>query len=191
MGSFKRAIRGIQSLVHAGFNPIITVADWSKYGKFTKEMAEGLSVIRTFFEYPQLRLKKLPLVLLGRCAEFVRPYDESERVTEKCFDNYPMDNLQCATSRIVTSKGVFVCPILIADPKAWMGWTLGRVPWSYTMESPACYTCRTSGLTCKNEELLTKLKKNITRNTVRESVNEFLCHCGHSTSKGIMLPNQL
>ncbi|WP_169703762.1 hypothetical protein [Candidatus Kuenenia stuttgartiensis] len=50
---------------------------------------------------PQLRLKKLPLVLLGRCAEFVRPYDEGERVTDQCFDNYPMDNLQCTTSRIV------------------------------------------------------------------------------------------
>ena len=183
MGSFKRAIRGIQSLVHAGFNPIITVADWSKYGKFTKEMAEGFHSLERSLNIPQLRLKKLPLVLLGRCAEFVRPYDESERVTEKCFDNYPMDNLQCTTSRIVTSKGVFVCPILIAAPKAWMGWTLGESLGSYTMESPACYTCRTSGLTCKNEE-----PKLIVRNTDRELVNEFYATAAIRPQKELCCP---
>ena len=183
MGSFNRAIRGIRSLVHAGFNPIITVADWSKYGKFTKEMAEGFQSLERSLNIPQLRLKKLPLVLLGRCAEFVRPYDESERVTGKCFDNYPMDNLQCATSRIVTSKGVFVCPILIAAPRAWMGWTLGESLGSYTMESPACYTCRTSGLTCKNEE-----PKLIIRNTVRESVNEFYATAAIQPQKELCCP---
>jgi len=182
MGSFKRATRGIQSLVHAGFNPIITVADWSKYGKFTKEMAEGFQSLERSLNIPQLRLKKLPLVLLGRCAEFVRPYDESERVTEKCFDNYPMDNLQCATSRIVTSKGVFVCPILIAAPKAWMGWTLGESLGSYTMESPACYTCRTSGLTCKNEYLEAK-------DIVRESVNEFYATAAIQPQKELCCPS--
>ena len=36
----------------------------------------------------------------------------------------------------------------------------------YTMESPACYTCRTTGLTCKNED--TEVN-----DVVRKSVNEF------------------
>ena len=183
MGSFKSAIRGIQSLANNGFNPIITVADWSKYGKFAKEMAEGFQSLERSLDIPQIRLKKLPLVLLGRCAEFVRPYDESERVTEKCFDNYSMDNLQCATSRIVTSKGVFVCPILISAPNAWMGWSLGESLGPYTMESPACYTCRTSGLTCKNEE-----PKLIIRNTVRESVNEFYATAAIQPQKELCCP---
>lgn len=181
MGSFKRAIGGIQSLVHAGFNPIITVADWSKYGKFTKEMAKGFQSLERSLDIPQLRLKKLPLVLLGRCAEFVRPYDESERVTEQCFDNYLMDNLQCTTSRIVTSKGVFVCPILIAAPKAWMSWTLGESLVPYTMESPACYTCRTAGLTCKNEDLEAK-------DIVRELVNEFYATAAIQPQKELCCP---
>ena len=127
-GAFKRAIKGIQSLVNAGFSPIITIADWSKYGKFAKEMAEGFKLLEHSLNVPQLRLKKLPLVLLGRCAELIRPYQKDERVTDQCLENYSLDNLQCATSRMVTSKGVFVCPILIADSKAWMGWTLKRIP---------------------------------------------------------------
>lgn len=180
-GAFKRAIRGIQSLTHAGFNPIITVADWSKYGKFTKETAEELQLLERSLNIPQLRLKKLPLVLLGRCAEFVRPYDEGERVTDQCFDNYPMDNLQCTTSRIVTSKGVFVCPILIDDPKAWMGRTLQESLNPYTMESPACYTCRTTGLTCKNEA-------DDAKDAVRKSVNEFYAAAAIQPQKELCCP---
>lgn len=180
-GAFKMAIRGIQSLTHAGFNPIITVADWSKYGKFTKETAEGFQLLERSLNIPQLRLKKLPLVLLGRCAEFVRPYDEGERVTDQCFDNYPMDNLQCTTSRIVTSKGVFVCPILIDDPKAWMGRTLQESLNPYTMESPACYTCRTTGLTCKNE-------KHDAKDAVRKSVNEFYAAAAIQPQKELCCP---
>lgn len=180
-GAFKMAIRGIQSLTHAGFNPIITVADWSKYGKFTKETAEELQLLERSLNIPQLRLKKLPLVLLGRCAEFVRPYDEGERVTDQCFDNYPMDNLQCTTSRIVTSKGVFVCPILIDDPKAWMGRTLQESLNPYTMESPACYTCRTTGLTCKNEA-------DDAKDAVRKSVNEFYAAAAIQPQKELCCP---
>ena len=151
-GSFQRTIKGIQALLNAGFNPIITTADWTKYGKFAKETDADFGSLIGFLRAPQLRLKKLPIVLLGRCAELIRPYHESERVTEKCFDNFDINNLQCATSRIVTSKGVYVCPILINDQNAWMGWTLNESLKSYTMESHACYTCRTSGLTCKNDD---------------------------------------
>ena len=197
-GAFKRAIKGIQSLVNAGFSPIITIADWSKYGKFAKEMAEGFKLLEHSLNVPQLRLKKLPLVLLGRCAELIRPYHKSERVTEKCFDNYPIDNLQCATSRIVTSKGVFVCPILIADSKALMGWTLKESMVPYIMESPACYTCRTSGLTCKNDDFLSyetnifqggKELKILAKDTVRKSVNEFYATAAIQPRKELCCPS--
>ena len=182
-GSFRRAIRGIQSLVNAGFNPIITIADWPKYGMFKNDTENGFKSLVRSLNAPQVRLKKLPLVLLGRCAELIIPYYENERVTEKCFDNYSMDNLQCTTSRIVTSKGVFVCPILINDPQAWMGWTLKDSLGSYTMESPACYTCRTSGLTCKNEEL-----KVIIENTARKSVNKFYATAAVQPQKELCCP---
>ncbi len=43
-GAFKMAIRGIQSLTHAGFNPIITVADWSKLWKVYERNGRRTSV---------------------------------------------------------------------------------------------------------------------------------------------------
>ncbi|MEK7806088.1 MAG: methyltransferase domain-containing protein, partial [Planctomycetota bacterium] len=68
-------------------------------------------------------------------------------------------------------------------PSAWMGWSLGESIGPYTMESPACYTCRTSGLTCKNEE-----PKLIIRNTVRESVNEFYATAAIQPQKELCCP---
>ncbi len=196
-GSFRMAIQGIQALLHAGYNPIITTADWSKYGKFAKETDADFRSLISSLRAPQLRLKKLPLVLLERCAELIRPYHEDERVTGKCFDNFDINNLQCATSRIVTSKGVFVCPILINDTKAWMGWTLKESLKPYTMESPACYTCRTSGLTCKNDDSVsyeTRLSQNdeevkvIEKETVRKSVNKFYSTAAAHTQKDLCCP---
>ncbi len=182
-GSFQQAISGIRALLEAGFNPIITMTDLKKYGKFTPETDEKfVSLIRSL-NAPQLRLKKLPPILLGRCAELIRHYREDERVTGKCFDNFNIQNLQCATSRMVTSKGVYVCPILINDTNAWMGWTLSESLKPYTMESQACYTCRTEGLTCKNNDLqsyetvIAQSSEGVTavggKDTVMESVHKF------------------
>ena len=196
-GSFQRTVNGIRSLLHGGFNPIITTTDWSKYGKFAKETDAGFRSLVGSLSASQLRLKKLPLVLLERCAELIRPYQEEERVTEKCFDNFDINNFQCATSRIVTSKGVFVCPILINDTKAWMGWTLKESLKPYTMESHACYTCRTSGLTCKNDDSVsyeTRLPQNdeevkvIEKETVRKSVNKFYSTAAAHTQKELCCP---
>ncbi len=196
--SFKRAIMGIQFLVNAGFNPIITTVDWSKYGRCTKEdMDEGFEVLAHSLNIPELKLKKLPMILLGRCAELVRSYHEDERITEKCFDNFPMDNLQCTTSRIVTSEGVFVCPILVNDPRAWMGRGLKESMVPYVLESPACYTCRTSGLTCKNDDpFLSKrntlqedpIRKNIEDDTVRKSVHEFYAAAANQPQRELCCP---
>jgi len=196
-GSFQRAIKGIRALLHAGFNPIITTADWSKYEKFAQETDAGFRSLAGSLGAPQLRLKKLPLVLLGRSAELIRPYDDSERVTGKCFDNFDINNLQCATSRIVTSKGVFVCPILINDTKALMGWTLKESLKPYAMESPACYTCRMSGLTCKNDgshSYETGISPNdeevkgIGKDTVRKSVNKFYSTAANQPQKELCCP---
>lgn len=195
--SFKRALRGIQSLVNAGFNPIITIADWSNYGRFSKDVNEGFESLAHSLNIPELRLKKLPMILLGRCAELMRSYHEDERVTEKCFDNFPIDNLQCAASRIVTSEGVFVCPILINDPKAWMGWSLKEAMGPYVLESPACYTCRTSGLTCKNDDSFLykgntlqedQIRKDIEKDAVRESVHEFYAVAANESQRELCCP---
>ena len=78
-----------------------------------------------------------------------------------------------------------------------MGWTLNESLIPYTMESPACYTCRTSGLTCKNDTLLlyeTDLSKNsedikaIRKDTVRKSVNKFYATAAVQSQQELCCP---
>ncbi len=59
------------------------------------------------------------------------------------------DALQCSSSRMVTSEGVFVCPILIDEPRARMGERLADVQRSYPLAHQACFTCHVTGMSCR------------------------------------------
>ena len=78
-----------------------------------------------------------------------------------------------------------------------MGWTLNESLTSYMMESPACYTCRTSGLTCKNDDshsYETGVSQNgeevegMRKDTVRKSVNKFYSTAATQPQKELCCP---
>lgn len=145
--SFTKAVEGIKNLFVAGFNPIITTTTLKEgcdvpEERFNEWMC-GLGAVKPQF-------KTLPTIYLGRAQENLRPYRNDERVTENCFIDFPKSNLPCSYCRMITSEGVYVCPILIDNPKARLGSSLGESLTSYAMESNACYTCRTAGLCCSN-----------------------------------------
>ena len=99
---------------------------------------------------PKPQIKILPGFLLGKLAENERPYNDDERVTEKCFENFDITQLQCATSRMATGEGVYVCPILVDNPKARMGNNIEETLRPFPLSHSACYTCRVTGMTCKS-----------------------------------------
>jgi len=147
--AFSKATEGIRNLSAAEFSPILTVTrNWDqandteieeKFNKFLK----SLGVI-------QPRLKILPGFLLGRLAENLRNYSDDEHVTEKCFVDYDITNLQCSTSRMATETGVYVCPILVDKDQARMGSTIEETLRPFSLSHSACYTCRVTGMTCKS-----------------------------------------
>jgi len=147
--SFSKAAEGIRQLAKAGFSPILTVTR-------TWDEEEDAAMEEKFIQFlrdcksPEPRVKILPGFLLGRQQDNERPYNEDERVTEKCFENYDIRNLQCASSRMATGKGVYVCPILVDEDSARMGRTLKETTHSFPLAHPACYTCRVTGMTCKS-----------------------------------------
>lgn len=148
-GSFRRAVQGIRNLAEAGFSPILTITrswDEEKDGEIEIHFLEFLKANRV----PQPKIKILPGFLLGRLAENIRTYEDDERVTEKCFENYDVTHLQCASSRMATAKGVYVCPILVEHSNAKMGETLEETLRPFPLAHSACYTCRVTGMTCKS-----------------------------------------
>ena len=96
------------------------------------------------------RVKVLPLFRVGRETERTREYASHERLTAEHVAGYDFWNLQCSTSRMVTSRGVYVCPILIDVPAARMGTTLRETLRPFPLAHGACHTCWATGASCRN-----------------------------------------
>ncbi|MCZ6540149.1 MAG: radical SAM protein, partial [Nitrospinae bacterium] len=147
--AFKLALRGIRYLAEAGFSAHLTmVRSWDDEDDPTME-TQALAFMREHgVHHPQVKF--LPGFLMGELAVTERGYHPNERVTEKCFENFPITNLQCSSSRMVTAKGVYVCPILIEEDQARMGDTVEETLHPFPLYHSACYTCRVSGMSCKS-----------------------------------------
>jgi MoaA/NifB/PqqE/SkfB family radical SAM enzyme len=149
-GTFRRALQGVERLVAAGFLPIITaMQSW--------EDAAGDQVLAAFREllaeigYDRPRLKILPALRIGAESERTRGYLPEERVTHEMLHGFDLDRLLCTRARLITSRGVYACPILPDYPSARLGRTLAE---AMTRPAPlveaACFTCYQSGAICAN-----------------------------------------
>ena len=148
--SFSKATEGITNLNSFGFSPILTVTrNWDEAKD--KEMEESFKNFLESLNISDPRIKILPEFLLGQLAVNTRNYFDHEHVTEKCFENYDITNLQCSTSRMATKTGVYVCPILVDNDKARMGDTIEETLRPFPLAHSACYTCRVTGMTCKSD----------------------------------------
>ena len=148
--SFSKATEGISILNSFGFSPILTVTrNWDEAKD--KEMEESFKNFLESLNISDPRTKILPEFLLGQLAVNTRNYFDHEHVTEKCFENYDITNLQCSTSRMATKTGVYVCPILVDNDKAKMGDTIEETLRPFPLTHSACYTCRITGMTCKSD----------------------------------------
>lgn len=148
-GTFERAMRGVRQLVEAGFLPIITVTRTSDDRDEVSLIEEFLTVLRAN-GYSRPRLKLLPTLRLGAEEQRGRGYFPEERVTVGMMTDFDVSQLVCQHSRVVTERGVFVCPILIESPDARLGDTLTESLHPYALRHAACYTCWQHGSICSN-----------------------------------------
>ncbi len=148
-GSFESAIKGVTALVEVGFLPIITaVQTWPD--SESQQTLEAFKTMLSGIGYDRARIKIMPALNLGeyRNSDFKSP--EEYLVTENMLEGYNTNRLLCSNSRMVTSKGVYVCPILIDAPDARMGETLQDSLGAYELRHKACYTCYQYGAICSN-----------------------------------------
>lgn len=148
-GTFEETVRGMRHLAEAGFLPIVTVAQtWSDAEDAA--MREGFHAFLRARGIGRPRVKILPLFRLGREESRTRAYDTDEFLTRAHMENYDPWLLQCSTSRMVTSRGVYVCPILIDVPAARMAATLRDSLRPFPLAHGACHTCWATGASCRN-----------------------------------------
>jgi AdoMet-dependent heme synthase len=148
-GTFARAMAGVRRLVGHGFLPIITVAR-TEDDQDDAELFHGFVQTLRAAGYDRPRVKVLPSLRLGAEADRRRGYHPEERVTPEMMEGFDAGLLICDHSRVVTDRGVYVCPILIEAPDARLGDSLADALGPYPLRHHACHTCYQHGALCAN-----------------------------------------
>lgn len=148
-GTFARAMRGVLKLVEFGFLPIITAARTWPDEEDYRVVSEFVQMLKDA-GYARPRLKILPTLHLGAEEQRTHGYRDSERVTAEMLHGFDTSTLICEHARIVTDRGVHVCPILIESPDSILGNTLEESLTPFALSHGACYTCYQYGSICAN-----------------------------------------
>ena len=149
-GTFDRAVQGIVKLARAGFLPIITAARTWPENQDAEIVRRFVDVLRAA-GCDRPRLKILPTLRIGAEAERTHGYSALDRVDESMLAGYDQSQLICEHSRIVTDRGVYVCPILIESADARMSSdSLADALSPFAIGHGACFTCYQYGAICSN-----------------------------------------
>ena len=148
-GTFEQTLAGLRVLAAEGFLPIVTVTQ-------TWEESDDARLREEFHAFlrreglTRPRVKILPLFRIGREVGRTHGYAPAEFLTEDHMRGYDPWILQCSNSRMVTSRGVYVCPILIDSPDALLAPTLRESMKPFPLAHGACHTCWATGASCRN-----------------------------------------
>jgi molybdenum cofactor biosynthesis enzyme MoaA len=147
-GTFEKILAGVRNLAEAGLNPVITVTEACD-GAASAEGREQFLDWMKGIGLPRPRLKILSLFRIGAEEQRLRAYESWETLRGRHLTEDEAEKLQCSSCRMVTSKGVYVCPILIDEPAARMGETLSETLRPFQLAHSACFTCHEYGVTCR------------------------------------------
>lgn len=147
-GTFSRILRGIRNLSDAGMNPVVTVTEACPDAASAEGRARFLHWMREI-GLSRPRLKVLSLFRIGAEVERLRAYESWETLAGRELSAAEAEALQCGSCRMVTSRGVYVCPILIEEPRALMGATLAETLRPFELRFSSCFTCHEYGVTCR------------------------------------------
>lgn len=151
-GTFDRAIKGVALLCDLGFLPIITMTQTWDDSESLEILAAFRAVLKTH-GCDRPRLKILPRLKIGAEEHRTEGYRQTERITAAMMQDFDRDQLLCHHSRVVTSRGVYVCPILLEAGTAKLGDTISESLGSFPLSEGACYTCYQFGAICSNSTL--------------------------------------
>ncbi len=147
-GTFEKILEGVDRLVEAGLNPVITVTTCHAELGGREGRQKFFDLLRDRgLEKP--RLKFLAPFKIGREERRDEGYRDYERLRKGDLDEEAKNALQCRSCRMVTAKGVYPCPILIEEEDARMGDRLEDALQPIGLDHPACYTCHVEGVTCR------------------------------------------
>jgi pyruvate-formate lyase-activating enzyme len=148
-GVFRLALAGAVRLAHRNLLPLITIVRTWDDSDEPAMLAAFTRVLRDA-GCDRPRIKILPALPLGRELTRVAGLQRDECVTMAMLDGFDRDLLMCSNSRLVTDRGIWVCPLLVEHQDARLGTTLDEAASSYELQHQACVTCWRYGTICGN-----------------------------------------
>ncbi len=146
-GTFEKIIASIERLHAAGLNPVITVTTCHAESGGEEGRKKFYDFVRSRgIDKP--RLKFLAPFKIGREERRGGGYENWERLVDGDLIDGESEQLQCSNCRMVTSKGVYPCPILVEHDDARMGDELEDGLKAIELRHQACYTCHVEGVSC-------------------------------------------
>ncbi len=147
--TFERAMQGVALLVEYGFLPIITMTRiWDESRE--EEILSSFQQLLRDHGCDRPRIKILPRLKIGAEVCRTEGYGEYDRVTPEMMKDFDVSQLICSHSRVVTDRGVAVCPILLDSPDSLMGDSIEQSNRAFSLKHGACYTCYQYGSICTN-----------------------------------------
>jgi sulfatase maturation enzyme AslB (radical SAM superfamily) len=147
-GTFERILAGIRQAHRGGLNPVVTVTEVNERSSTPEGKQRFLDLLRGVgIERP--RLKVLPVFHVGSEAARGGAYEDWQRLRDDEVTPDALEPLQCRSCRMVTSQGVWVCPILVNEPTAKMGERLADTLNAFAVSHSTCWTCHAYGALCR------------------------------------------
>jgi sulfatase maturation enzyme AslB (radical SAM superfamily) len=147
-GTWARTMRGLRALEAGGLAPIVTLT--RPAGVDEAELAARARAALAAEGVRGARLKTLPLFPLGRERARNGPAPRPRSLAALPPGAFDPERLQCGRARAVTSRGVYVCPLLVDEPGGRMADTLAAAARPFALAHDACVTCWATGMTCAN-----------------------------------------
>jgi len=127
-GAYRQTVNAIKSLIKYNFNPILNVVNY--YNEDENVLQEEFF---TICEKIGFTLNKFNLQI----NEYYNKYSQvPEAITEQS-----CQNLDCNTGRMLTEKGVYVCPFLANDHRGRMGSDFKDFSKKMPLETDFCLIC--------------------------------------------------
>ncbi|MGH9358686.1 MAG: radical SAM protein [Terriglobia bacterium] len=147
-GVFRKVLDATERLSRRGILPLVTIVrTWSEEAELST--LAGFARVLKHAGYARPRIKVLPSLPLGRELER-SPIQDEALLTEELLQGFDLDLLMCSNSRVVTDRGVWVCPLLVEKPDARLGAILSDAATDYALRHHACVTCWHYGSICGN-----------------------------------------
>lgn len=127
-GSYRQVINAIKNLVKYDFNPILSIVNYYK---------EDKKVLMNEF---QKICEKIGFDTNDFNFHIIEYYNKYKPLSENTTP-HNCKNLDCSNGRILTNKGIYVCPFLANDHRGRMGSTFCDYSKKMYLETNYCLTC--------------------------------------------------